>query len=146
LYFVYDVCYTLLRHFCGVGGLPYLLAQYGYIGILLIVAILFTVIMPLIPLILSLIGIVPRKKTPAKLSTYECGMESVGDAWIQFNFRYYLFAVLFVALDVISVFLYPWAINLGELGLFGLLGIVVFFLIIMVGYTYAWVKGALQWK
>jgi NADH:ubiquinone oxidoreductase subunit 3 (subunit A) len=146
LYFVYDVCYTLLRHFCGAGGLPYLLAQYGYIGILLIVAILFTVIMPLIPLILSLIGIVPRKKTPAKLSTYECGMESVGDAWIQFNFRYYLFAVLFVALDVISVFLYPWAINLGELGLFGLLGIVVFFLIIMVGYTYAWVKGALQWK
>lgn len=146
MYFVYDVCYTLLRHFCGAGGLPYLLAQYGYIGILLIVAILFTVIMPLIPLILSLIGIVPRKKTPAKLSTYECGMESVGDAWIQFNFRYYLFAVLFVALDVISVFLYPWAINLGELGLFGLLGIVVFFLIIMVGYTYAWVKGALQWK
>jgi NADH:ubiquinone oxidoreductase subunit 3 (subunit A) len=128
------------------GGPPYLLAQYGYIGILLIVAILFTVIMPLIPLILSLIGVVPSKKTPAKLSTYECGMESVGDAWIQFNFRYYLFAVLFVALDVISVFLYPWAINLGELGLFGLLGMVVFFLIIMVGYTYAWVKGALQWK
>jgi len=123
-----------------------LLAQYGYIGILLVVAILFTIIMPIIPLILSLIGVVPRKQTPAKLSTYECGMESVGDAWIQFNFRYYLFAVMFVALDVISVFLYPWAINLGELGLFGLLGIVIFFLIIMAGYTYAWVKGALQWK
>ncbi len=123
-----------------------MLAQYGYIGILLIVAILFTVIMPLIPLILSLIGVVPSKKTPAKLSTYECGMETVGDAWIQFNFRYYIFAVMFVALDVVSVFLYPWAINLGELGLFGLLGMVIFFLIIMVGYTYAWIKGALQWK
>ena len=123
-----------------------MLAQYGYIGILLIVAILFTIIMPLIPLILSLIGVVPSKKTPAKLSTYECGMETVGDAWIQFNFRYYIFAVMFVALDVVSVFLYPWAINLGELGLFGLLAIVIFFLIIMVGYTYAWFKGALQWK
>jgi len=123
-----------------------LLAQYGYIGILLIVAILFTVIMPLVPLILGLIGIVPRKNNPAKASTYECGMETVGDAWIQFNFRYYLFAVIFVALDVLSVFLYPWAINLERLGLFGLLSIAIFFLIIMVGYTYAWLKGALEWK
>jgi NADH:ubiquinone oxidoreductase subunit 3 (subunit A) len=102
--------------------------------------------MPLIPLILGLIGIVPRKSNPDKTSTYECGMEPVGEAWIQFNFRYYLFAVMFVALDVLSVFLYPWAINLKGLGVFGLLGIVVFFLIIMVGYTYAWFKGALQWK
>jgi NADH:ubiquinone oxidoreductase subunit 3 (subunit A) len=123
-----------------------LLAQYGYVGILLIVAILFTVIMPLVPLILGLIGIVPRKNNPAKASTYECGMETVGDAWIQFNFRYYLFAVIFVALDVLSVFLYPWAINLEGLGLFGLLSITIFFLIIMVGYTYAWLKGALEWK
>lgn len=123
-----------------------MLAQYGYVGILLIVAILFTVIMPLIPLILSLIGVVPRKNNPAKASTYECGMETVGDAWIQFNFRYYIFAVIFVALDVLSVFLYPWAINLEGLGLFGLLAVVLFFLIIMVGYTYAWFKGALEWK
>jgi len=123
-----------------------LLAQFGYIGILLIVAILFTVLMPLIPLILSLIGVVPRKKNPAKASTYECGMETVGNTWIQFNFRYYLFAVIFVALDVLTVFLYPWAINLEGLGLFGLLAIAVFFLIIMIGYTYAWFKGALEWK
>ena len=123
-----------------------MLAQFGYIGILLIVAILFTVLMPLIPLILSLIGVVPRKKNPAKASTYECGMETVGNTWIQFNFRYYLFAVIFVALDVLSVFLYPWAINLEGLGLFGLLIIVIFFFIIMVGYTYAWFKGALEWK
>ena len=123
-----------------------MLAQYGYIGILLIIAILFTILMPLIPLILSLIGVVPRKKNPAKASTYECGMETVGNTWIQFNFRYYLFAVIFVALDVLTVFLYPWAINLEGLGLFGLLAIVVFFLIIMIGYTYAWFKGALEWK
>jgi NADH-quinone oxidoreductase subunit A len=124
----------------------YLLAQYGYVGILLIVAILFTIIMPILPLILSLIGVVPRKNNPAKASTYECGMETVGDARIQFNFRYYLFAVIFVALDVLSVFLYPWAINLEGLGLFGLLAVVIFFLILMVGYTYAWFKGALEWQ
>jgi NADH-quinone oxidoreductase subunit A len=123
-----------------------LLAQYGYIGILVIAAILFTVIMPLIPLILGIFGIVPRKNNPVKASIYECGMEPVGEAWVQFNFRYYIFAVMFVALDVLSVFLYPWAVSLEELGGFGLLAVALFFLIIMVGYTYAWVKGALQWK
>ena len=123
-----------------------MLAQYGYVGILVIVAILFTVLMPLIPLILGFFGIVPRNNNPTKASIYECGMEPVGEAWVQFNFRYYIFAVMFVALDVLSVFLYPWAVNLNELGVFGLLAIVIFFFIIMVGYTYAWVKGALQWK
>jgi NADH-quinone oxidoreductase subunit A len=123
-----------------------LLAQYGYVGVLVIAAILFTVIMPIIPLILGIIGIVPRKNNPVKASIYECGMEPVGEAWVQFNFRYYIFAVIFVALDVLSVFLYPWAVSLEELGGFGLLAVAVFFLIIMVGYTYAWAKGALQWK
>jgi NADH-quinone oxidoreductase subunit A len=123
-----------------------LLAQYGYIGVLVIAAILFTVIMPLIPLILGILGIVPRKYNSVKASIYECGMEPVGEAWVQFNFRYYIFAVIFVALDVLSVYLYPWAVNLEELGAFGLLAVAIFFFIIMVGYTYAWVKGALQWK
>jgi NADH-quinone oxidoreductase subunit A len=122
-----------------------MLAEYGYIGILLIVAILFTVAIPIIPFILGHLGLVPRKGNAAKRATYECGMETVGKTWVQFNFRYYCFAVLFVALDVLTVFLYPWAINLKGLGIFGLLGVVVFFLIIMVGYVYAWLKGALEW-
>jgi len=123
-----------------------LLADYGYIGILLIVAILFAVTMLLIPLILSFLGIVPRKSNPAKTSTYECGMETVGKTWVQFNFRYYFFAILFVALDVLTVFLYPWAVNLKGLGLFGLVAAGVFFIILTVGYIYAWLKGALEWK
>jgi NADH-quinone oxidoreductase subunit A len=123
-----------------------MLAQYGYVGILLIVAILFTVIIPIIPLILSYFGLVPRNGHPAKRATYECGMETIGKTWVQFNFRYYFFAVLFVALDVLTVFLYPWAINVKELGVFGLLAVVIFFLIIMIGYVYAWLKGALEWK
>ena len=123
-----------------------MLAEYGYIAILLIVAILFTVALPLIPLALSLLGIVPKNSNPAKISTYECGMETIGKTWVQFNFRYYFFAILFVALDVLTVFLYPWAVNLKGLGLFGLVAVAVFFVILMVGYVYAWRKGALEWK
>jgi NADH-quinone oxidoreductase subunit A len=120
--------------------------QFGYVGILLVVAVLLTIAIPVIPIILRYLKIVPRKPTPEKLSTYECGMETFGDARVQFNFRYYIFAVFFVALDVLTVFLYPWAINLGELGLYGYVAVLVFFIIIMVVYIYAWVKGALQWK
>lgn len=123
-----------------------MLSEYGYIGILLIVAILFTVAMPLIPLALSFLRIVPRKSNPAKTSTYECGMETIGKTWVQFNFRYYFFAVLFVALDVLTVFLYPWAVNLKGLGLVGLIAVGVLVVILMVGYIYAWRKGALEWK
>jgi len=123
-----------------------MLAEYGYIAILLIVAVLFTLMFPIIPLILTRLGLVPKNSTPEKTSTYECGMETIGNTWVQFNFRYYFFAVLFVALDVLTVFLYPWAVNFTKSGLFGLIAVLVFFVIIMIGYVYAWFKGALQWK
>ena len=123
-----------------------MLSQYGYIGILIIIAIAFTVLLPVIPLILSHFGIVPRKSSPEKMSSYECGMKTVGKAWVQFNFRYYFFALIFVAIDVLTVFLYPWAVNLKELGVLGLVAVVIFFFILTVGYVYAWFKGALEWK
>ena len=123
-----------------------MLGNYGYIGILLIVGILFMVATLLIPVILSYLKIVPRKSNPTKTSTYECGMVTIGKSWVQFNFRYYFFAILFVALDVLTVFLYPWAVNLKGLGVFGLIAVVVFFVILMVGYIYAWLKGALEWR
>ena len=123
-----------------------MLADYGYIGILLIVAILLAVLIPVIPLLLGLLGLVPKKPSDVKAAPYECGIETVGNTWVQFNFRYYFFAILFVALDVLTVFLYPWAANLKELGVFGLVAVVVFFLILVVGYVYAWFKGALEWK
>ena len=123
-----------------------MLGNFGYIGILLIVGILFMVTTLLIPVILSYLKIVPRKSNPTKTSTYECGMVTIGKSWVQFNFRYYFFAILFVALDVLTVFLYPWAVNLKELGIFGLIAVIVFFVILMVGYIYAWLKGALEWR
>ena len=123
-----------------------MLANFGYIGILLIIGILFMVTTLLLPFTLSFFKIVPRKSNPAKTSTYECGMETIGKTWVQYNFRFYFFAVIFVALDVLTVFLYPWAVNIKGLGLFGLIAVAVFFVILMVGYIYAWLKGALEWK
>ena len=123
-----------------------MLSEYGYVGILLVVAVIFTVIIPLLPLLLGFLGVVPRKSNPAKTSTYECGMETIGKTWVRFNFRYYYFAILFVALDVLTVFLYPWAVNLKGLGSLGFFAVFAFFLIIKVGYVYAWLKGALEWK
>jgi NADH:ubiquinone oxidoreductase subunit 3 (subunit A) len=73
-------------------------------------------------------------------------METIGKTWVRFNFHYYFFAVIFVALDVLTVFLYPWAINLKDFGVFGLLAVLSFFIILGVGYVYAWLKGALEWK
>jgi len=122
------------------------LAQFGYIGILLIIAIGFTIIIPVLPMLLRLIGLIPQKKNSEKNMQYECGMTTIGKTWVQFNFRYYFFAVLFVLLDMLTIFLYPWAVNIKDLGAGGLVAVGVFLLILTVGYIYAWRKGALQWK
>jgi NADH-quinone oxidoreductase subunit A len=73
-------------------------------------------------------------------------METVGTSWVQFNFRYYFYALLFIALDILVVFLYPWAVNLRQIGSFGFIGILIFIFIIVVGYIYAWRKKVLEWK
>jgi NADH-quinone oxidoreductase subunit A len=73
-------------------------------------------------------------------------METIGRSWVQFNFRYYFYALLLIALDVMVVFLYPWAVELKQLGVFGFFAALVFILIIVVGYLYAWRKKALEWK
>lgn len=122
------------------------LAAYGYIGIFLLVAILVGLSFLLIPLILTLLKVIPRKPNPVKSATYECGMETVGKAWVQFNFRYYFYALLYVVFAVETVFLYPWAVAFRQLGLFGLVEMLIFILILVVGLAYAWRKRALEWK
>ncbi|MBI2288648.1 MAG: NADH-quinone oxidoreductase subunit A [Chloroflexi bacterium] len=123
-----------------------MLVNYGYIGLFLIVAILFTISTLLIPVALRFLNIVPSKPGPVKNSTFECGMETIGKTWVQFNFRYYFYALVFLVLDVLVVFLYPWAVNLRELGYAGLIGIVILISIVIVGYIYAWRKKVLEWK
>jgi len=123
-----------------------LLADYGYIGILLLAAIVVAAIMPIIPFILAFFGLVPKNPNAVKQSTYECGMVPVGQAWSQFNFRYYFFAVLFVVFDILIVFLFPWAVNVAGLGIAGFVAVVAFLVLLSVGYVYAWFKKALEWK
>ncbi len=123
-----------------------MLANYGYIGLFLIVAIFFAVSTLLIPITLRLLKIIPQKPNPIKSSTFECGMETIGKSWVQFNFRYYFYALMFIALDVMVVFIYPWAVDLRRVGYLGLIVIVVFICIIVVGYIYAWRKRVLEWK
>jgi NADH-quinone oxidoreductase subunit A len=123
-----------------------LLANYGYIGLFFIVAIFFAITSVLLRFLLRVIGIVPHKPNPIKSSTYECGMETVGKSWVQFNFRYYFYALIFLALDVMIVFLYPWAVDLRQLGRFGFIGMLIFISIIVIGYIYAWRKKVLEWK
>ena len=123
-----------------------MLENFGYIGLFLVAALLFTFTMITLPLLLRRFRIVPSKPDPVKSSTYECGMDTVGKSWVQFNFRYYFFALLFVVFDIQVVFLYPWAAAMGELELFGLVEMLAFFLILIVGFVYAWKKGVLEWK
>jgi NADH-quinone oxidoreductase subunit A len=73
-------------------------------------------------------------------------METIGKTWVQFNFHYYFYALIFLALDVLVVFLYPWAVNLRALGSAGFIAILILVAIILVGYIYAWKKKVLEWK
>ena len=88
----------------------------------------------------------PRSFNPQKGEAYECGIPTRGESMSQFKIGYYLFAILFLMFDVETVFLYPWAVRMRELGVDGLISITVFFGILVLGLVYAWRKGALEWK
>jgi NADH-quinone oxidoreductase subunit A len=122
------------------------LETFGFIGLYMIVAVGFAVVMVLLPVIFRYFKAIPQHATAIKTKPFECGMESIGPAWVQFNIRYYFYALLFVALDVLVIFIYPWAVELRNLGLSAWLGILVFVAIVLVGYVYAWKKKALEWK
>lgn len=123
-----------------------MLVTFGYIGLFAVAAVAFTLVMVLMPVMLRMMRIAPHNPNPVKISTYECGNETIGKAWVQYNFRYYFFALLFVALDVLVIFVYPWAIDLRKLGLPAFGAIVIFIFIVLVGYFYAWKKKTLEWK
>ena len=88
----------------------------------------------------------PRSFNPQKGEAYECGIPSRGESWMQFKVGYYLFAVLFLMFEVETVFLFPWAAVVGRIGMQGLLSIVFFIAVLILGLAYAWRKGALEWK
>jgi NADH-quinone oxidoreductase subunit A len=87
-----------------------------------------------------------RRPTRAKMSPYECGMTPVGDARERFSVKFYLVAMLFILFDVEAVFLYPWAVILKELKMFGFWEMLIYILIVLVGLFYVWKKGVLDWN
>jgi NADH-quinone oxidoreductase subunit A len=91
-------------------------------------------------------ALAPNRPDSEKLSPYECGFEAFEDARMKFDVRYYLIAILFILFDLEIAFLFPWAVVLGEIGLFGYLAMVIFLGILVVGFIYEWKKGALEWE
>ena len=88
----------------------------------------------------------PRRPDDEKRSAYECGFEPFEDAHMNFDVRYYLVAILFIIFDLEIAFLFPWAVVLDDIGVFGLLAMFLFLAILVVGFIYEWKKGALEWE
>ncbi|EAX48050.1 NADH-ubiquinone/plastoquinone oxidoreductase, chain 3 [Thermosinus carboxydivorans Nor1] len=118
-----------------------MLTDYGRIGLLMVVALIF----PFIPLFVSSL-LQTKKPTTEKLSTYECGLDTIGRTWIQFKSSYFLYALVFVVFDIETVFLYPWAVKYQQLGTYAFVEMFIFIAILVIGLWYAWKKGALEWK
>ena len=122
-------------------------AQYGTFAVLVVVGcLLYAVIMTLNR------AMRPSVPSPQKLTTYECGVEAIGTGWSQINIRYYVFAFLFVIFDVEAIFLFPWAVIVGDLDsttaispLFAVVAMFLFILTLLEGLAYAWKKGVLTW-
>lgn len=112
---------------------------------LLIVVIITAIV--LVAVALGLAGAIsPRSFNAQKGESYECGIPTRGNSWMQFKVGYYLFAILFLMFDVETVFLFPWAVVVQDLGVYGLFSILFFLIILVLGLAYAWKKGALEWK
>jgi NADH-quinone oxidoreductase subunit A len=118
-----------------------MLLEYLPIAILVVLA---TVLAGLVVLIGHIFG--PRRPTPRKSQPYESGMRPIGPGTRRMPVRFYLVAVLFILFDIEIVFFLPWAVVYRQLGLFGLVEMLIFIVILLVGYVYAWKKGALEWE
>ncbi|BCG49061.1 NADH ubiquinone oxidoreductase chain A [Citrifermentans bremense] len=118
-----------------------MLGAYLPILVLVVIAVLFGLGSVVFS---SLIG--QKKPSTVKLAPYECGCEPVGSARERFSIKFYLIAMLFILFDIEAVFLYPWAVLFKRLGMFGLIEMGVFIVILFVGYVYVWKKGALEWE
>jgi NADH-quinone oxidoreductase subunit A len=118
-----------------------MLTAYIPIFIFIVIAVVFAVFAIVFARLVN-----AEKVNSVKLEPYECGIEAAGDARDRYSIRYYLIAMLFVIFDVETVFMFPWAVSLGKLALFGLIEMLLFLFILVVGYFYAWRKGALEWQ
>ena len=117
------------------------LKDYLPIILFLVIALILSAGFILVNFLLS-----PNNPDPEKLSAYECGFEPFNDSRMEFDVRFYLVAILFIIFDLEIAFLFPWAISLGTIGLFGFVSMMIFLFILTIGFIYEWKKGALDWE
>lgn len=117
-----------------------MLTDFGKLFIFMILGAVFVALGMLASWVLR-----PRRPYPTKVATYECGEEPVGQAWVRFNVRFYVIALVFLIFEVEVVFLFPWALVYREMGILAFLEMAVFLVILIVGLVYVWVKGDLDW-
>ncbi|MDD5180591.1 MAG: NADH-quinone oxidoreductase subunit A [Gallionellaceae bacterium] len=115
----------------------------NYFPVLLFICV--ALVMGVAPLVLARL-VAPNRPDSAKLSPYECGFEAFEDARMKFDVRYYLVAILFILFDLEIAFLFPWAVVLREIGMFGFVSMMIFLAILVIGFIYEWMKGALEWE
>lgn len=118
-----------------------MIIEYGSILIFCIVSLILSVVVFGLSYIVAV-----QKQDPEKISAYECGFDPFGDARNSFDIRFYLVAILFIIFDLEVAFLFPWAVSLNEIHLFGFTNMFIFLLILTIGFIYEWKKGALDWE
>ncbi len=118
-----------------------LLVNYLPILIFLGVAVAIAIAMVVLPLLVA-----PNNPDAEKLSSYECGFDTFGDARGKFDIRFYLVSILFIIFDLEIAFLFPWAVSLGKIGVYGFWSMMVFLGVLTIGFIYEWKKGALDWE
>ncbi|KAA3642242.1 MAG: NADH-quinone oxidoreductase subunit A [Chloroflexi bacterium] len=109
------------------------------------IAVVIAAMLPMLPIAAARI-LSPHRPNRLKNETYECGMETVGDTWVQFKVQYYVYALVFLIFDVEMIFLFPWAVAYDNLPLLGVIAGLVFIFLLLDGLAYAWRKGALEWS
>jgi NADH-quinone oxidoreductase subunit A len=120
--------------------MPDLVQSYLPVVIFMGVAAAIAIILMITPILIAY-----RSPDPQKMSAYECGFDAFDDARMKFDVRFYLVSILFIIFDLEVAFLFPWAISLGKIGLFGFWSMIVFLAVLTVGFIYEWRKGALEW-
>ena len=121
------------------------MSSYSYSYLLVFALMLVAAGFAAAPLVISS-WVRPRKPSAIKQSIFECGLESKGDSWVQFNIQYYIYALIFVIFDLETIFLLPWAVAFNKLGVFAFAEMLVFLGVLVAGLVWAWGKGVLEWR
>jgi NADH-quinone oxidoreductase subunit A len=116
----------------------------GYEWLFVAVFFVMAAVFPAAPILVAQV-LRPKRSTPSKLETYECGIETIGDAWVQFKVNYYLYALVFLVFDIEVIFLFPWAVAYNQLPIFAFVEMAIFIALLGLALVYAWRKGALEW-